>query len=368
MPPTTERVFGSVRVQRRRRSTSGRRGPGRSRPACHGWQRPIRRIAHPDPAAEAVDLDRLAGVLGAGRREATARRRAGHHHLVAVDRAHPGPRRERRSRGHAAARRQSPSARRSSAKDASAAAGRRADEVRGVGADHDAVLAQRGAQAAADPVAGHGVADAATDREADLRARARAPGRAGPTRARDDTRGRGPGGRRSHGGGYGRSGREARAPAGAPRLEHGPPGARAHPAHGIRASSCASGCSAGRSASRMASSGGEWAPTTPGEGGPGLGMGRQRGECIGAGPPLAMRATRPADRADAAPRRGRSRRSAARTVWTPDVARTRSARMGDGSLTTRAHQSRAWGQHHHSARNYSHETRDCSLESAGVGC
>src|SRR4029079_19732499 len=35
----------------------------------------------------------------------------------------------------------------------------------------------------------------------------------------------------------------------------------------------------------MASSRGEWAPTTPGEGGPGLGMGRQRGEVYWSGPP-----------------------------------------------------------------------------------
>src|SRR4051812_28035949 len=79
--------------------------------------------AHPDTAPEAVELDRLTCVLGARRRVAAVRRRAGHHHLVAVDHAQSDARRDRRARAHAAARRQSPSDARRSAKVASAEAG-----------------------------------------------------------------------------------------------------------------------------------------------------------------------------------------------------------------------------------------------------
>src|SRR5689334_10758345 len=79
--------------------------------------------AEPDPARQTVDLDGLTDVLGAGRREAAARRRPGHHDLVAADRAHAGAGTPRGTRAHAAARRQSASASRSSANDAPAAAG-----------------------------------------------------------------------------------------------------------------------------------------------------------------------------------------------------------------------------------------------------
>ena len=118
---------------------------------------------------------------------------------------------------------------------------------------------------------------------------------------------------------------------------------------GIRASSCASGCSAGRSASRMASSGGEWAPTTPGEGGPGLGMGRQRGEVYWRGAPPRNAGPRRAGRGGrACSTRGVARRVATREVgdsaWHAVGHAPRE--VGDDSLTTRAHQSRAWGQHH----------------------
>ena len=298
-------------------------------------------------------------------------------HLVAADRDRdPAPRRERRPRrrrcrgpeavAHArgAARRTSRAARRrpASRRPGTAESGRR-DQL-------GLELAQRGAQPAADPVARHGVADAAADRERHLGGcRVPGPGRAGPsTSSRRRTRARA----RT---GEGRTVADAEdqaerrgAPAGAPRLEHGPArrgyaSGRRNPCfflrfrlfgwkvrftHGLLERGVGAR-EAGRRRSRTRN-------------------GASARGVYWAGPRLLRSLRRrPAIRARAIDAAGGSatRTTGPRPRTDPDTLRATVGRLphdprdishGPGDNTTNLR------------RNYSRETRDCSLERPGVGC
>ena len=270
--------------------------------------------------------------------------------------------------GHAPALRQSPSASAQLGEGGRRRGRRRADEVGRVRTHRGRSSASAGAQTAADPVARHGVADAPARR----RSRPAAPVRRGDPPDPDGVATAHAGACQESEGATVADAEDQAERRARPRvrraLSTARPARRAHPGHGIRASSCASGCSAGRSASRMASSRGEWAPATPGEGGPGLVNGAtarrvywRNASARNARPCAAARATPSAPEAC---RAGPGPRVDNRATRRSDTQRANGGRLPHDPRARVA----GLGTTPPSGRNYSRGTRDCSLESRGVGC